>query len=74
MAVMKASETKALKFKVRSGVNSSGNPTFATRTLGAVKINAANEDLFACGKSLADLQGYPIEQIAVSESYALIGE
>lgn len=74
MAVMKASETKALKIKVQNGVNSSGNLTFATRTLGSVKVDAADEDLLACGRSLADLQGYPVEKIAVSESYALIGE
>ena len=74
MAVGKGNESKSLKFKVQTGTSDAGNAIYSTKTLGSVKVNATNENLFTCADALANLQKYPVASINITESYALLSE
>lgn len=74
MAVGRGNEAKSLKFKVQTGTSDSGNPIYATRTLGSVKPNATNENLYDCGIKLSALQKFNTISVNVSENYALLSE
>lgn len=74
MAIGKGNESKSLKFKVQTGTSDAGNPIYATRTLGSVKVEATNENLFNCADKLSALQVYPVASINISESYSLLSE
>ena len=74
MAVSTAGETKSLKFKVQTGTSDAGNSIYATRTLGSVKVDATNENLFNCADKLSVLQKFPVASINISESYGLVQE
>lgn len=74
MAITATGNSKTLKVKVQTGVNSTGEAVLSTRTLGSVKASAVNEDLYAIGSMAAALQSHTVDAIQVSESYELLSK
>ena len=74
MAITAKGNSKTLKVKVQTGVNSKGEVVLSTRTLGIVKASAVNEDLYAIGSMAAALQSHTVDAIQVSESYELLSK
>lgn len=48
-----------LIYKVQTGLNSSGDPTTASRTIGNINPAISEDDALEIAKSVASLQDYP---------------
>ncbi|MDD3654127.1 MAG: DUF1659 domain-containing protein [Desulfotomaculaceae bacterium] len=64
MAVTKVPVGTALKLKVNTGTDGSGNPVFRTKSLSNVKSTAADQDIYDVAVSLSGLQDYTLSSIS----------
>lgn len=72
MAVEAKAKERSLKLKVQTGTNSSGNPTYGTRTLGDVNLSVSEADLHALATEAAALTYLDVSEIRVADSYMLL--
>lgn len=74
MAIVVSGNDKALKMHLQVDVDDKGDPVMSTRTLGSVKVNASNDDLYAIANEAGTLLIPTLSEIKVSESYVLESE
>ncbi|OPX90223.1 MAG: hypothetical protein A4E53_01109 [Pelotomaculum sp. PtaB.Bin104] len=72
MAVTNVPVGTALKLKLNTGTDGSGNPVFRTKSLSNVKPTAAHQDIFDVAVSLSGLQEYTLSSISRVDSGELI--
>lgn len=71
MPVTKVQNNSVLRLELQVGVNAGGNPVFRTKSLSNVKPGASDQNLFDVAAALADLQEYPLNDIARIDSAQL---
>lgn len=63
MAVVKVATASRLTIKVQTGVSEAGSPVYRVRTYRNVKPAALEEDVFAVGQALGNLQKHAVSGI-----------
>ena len=69
----KNNETSKLVLKVETGVAANGSAVYSQRSFSNINPALADDDMFAIGKGLADLQESPLGEI-VRQNTAVISE
>lgn len=72
MAVTKMSQLGSLGIKVQTGTNSAGDPTYKVIRFSNVKAAATDDDIYAVGLALADLQKNQLANIVRYDTAYLI--
>ncbi|OPX90706.1 MAG: hypothetical protein A4E53_00884 [Pelotomaculum sp. PtaB.Bin104] len=72
MAVTKVPTGAALKLKLNTGTDGSGNPVFRSKSLSNVKPTTADSDIYDVAVSLSGLQSYTLASISRVDSAELI--
>ncbi|MDD3654837.1 MAG: DUF1659 domain-containing protein [Desulfotomaculaceae bacterium] len=72
MAVTKVPTGAALKLKLNTGTDGSGNPVFRTKSLSNVKPAAADADIYDVAVSLSGLQSHTLASISRVDSAELM--
>lgn len=63
-----------LILKVQTGVNGSGNATYANRSFADINPEITNANLYTIGSKLASLQIYTLNKISRTDVTELTGE
>jgi predicted metal-dependent TIM-barrel fold hydrolase len=71
MAVESTKVASALKLTMKVGVDSKGKDKVATKTLGNLKVNATDEDIFAIGEAISNIKTYPLVGLSKEDQYSL---
>ncbi|MGB9860131.1 MAG: DUF1659 domain-containing protein [Moorellaceae bacterium] len=70
MAVRSIPVSSTLRLQVQTGTGADGEPVYRLRSFTRVKPEAADEDVYEVGRTLASLQMYPVAAIVrVNESH-----
>lgn len=72
MAVTKTATKCALQLRVEVGVNGDGTTKYATRSLSVINPAVTDDNLFAFGAALGDLQTYPLYGINRVDTFSLV--
>ncbi|MCB2291025.1 DUF1659 domain-containing protein [Clostridium sp. CS001] len=71
MAVESTKVASALKLTMKVGVDEKGKDKVATKTLGNLRVTAADEDIFAVGEAISNIKTYPVVSIDKEDQYSL---
>ena len=71
MAVESTKVASALKLTMKVGVDEKGKDKVATKTLGSLKVNATDEDIFAIGEAISNIKTYPLVGLSKEDQYSL---
>ena len=63
-----------MQLRLIVGQDIDGNPVYRTRSYNNVKPAASDDDVFAVGKSLADLQQHELGELRRINEYVLVEE
>lgn len=74
MAVNSVKVSSNLVLRVRTGVDSKGNPTFGSTTLRRVKTSAADQNLYDVAQGIQALLKNPVDAILRQDVTELINE
>ena len=74
MAVISTKVASVLKLTMKTGIDVNGKDEFATKSLGNVKVNAADADIFAVGQAISKIKTYPLAGIDRQDQYSLVTE
>lgn len=72
MAVQTTKNSSAITLKIKQGVDAKGNDIVKSIKFSKVKVNAADEDVFAIASAVAGLLQYPVVQILRSDDSVII--
>jgi hypothetical protein len=71
MAVKNGATSKII-LKVENGLGKSGQPAFAQRTFPHISPALSDDDAFAIGEALADLQDHTLDDVTRTDSASLM--
>lgn len=71
MAVEKISPSTSLRMVFQSGVDEDGNPTFTRKSIGNMKYDATDQDIYDVGIILSDLQEYTLSGLQRTDNAEL---
>ncbi|MBU3185210.1 DUF1659 domain-containing protein [Clostridium estertheticum] len=74
MAVISTKVSSVLKLTMKTGIDINGKDEFATKSLGNVKVNAVDADIFAVGQAISKIKTYPLVGIDRQDQYSLVTE
>jgi hypothetical protein len=63
-----------MQLRLIVGQDTKGNPIYSSRSYSNVKPLASDDDVFAVGKSLADLQQHELGELRRINEYVLVEE
>jgi len=72
MAVVSTKVASSLKLTVQTGIDAKGKDKFATKTMGNIKVDALDADIFAIGKAISDIKTFPLSGIERQDQYSLV--
>lgn len=72
MAITNTPQYSKLSVKVRTGLNSAGNPVYSTLNYSNVKATATITDMYIIGQGIGNLQAYPVTSIIKTDVGYLI--
>jgi biotin operon repressor len=73
MAVNKSRTDTKLMVRVKNGTSTSGAEVTKNLSYSQVKVNASDDELFAAGTAIADLQSKILNGIRIVETYDVTG-
>ncbi|MBU3102316.1 DUF1659 domain-containing protein [Clostridium sp. DSM 17811] len=74
MAVVSTKVSSVLKLTMKTGIDINGKDEFATKSLGNVKVDAVDADIFAVGQAISKIKTYPLAGIDRQDQYSLVTE
>ncbi|MCB2356910.1 DUF1659 domain-containing protein [Clostridium estertheticum] len=74
MAVVSTKVSSILKLTMKTGIDINGKDEFATKSLGNVKVNSVDADIFAVGQAISKIKTYPLVGIDRQDQYSLVTE
>lgn len=74
MAVISTKVASVLKLTMKTGIDINGKDVFAIKSLGNVRVNAADADIFAVGEAISMIKTYPLVGINRQDQYVLVTE
>ena len=74
MAVVSTKVVSVLKLTMKTGIDINGNNVFVTKSLGSLRVTAADEDVFSVGQAISKIKTYPLVGIDRQDQYSLINE
>jgi len=74
MAVNSTKVSSELKVTMVVGVDSKGNDKLANKTIGSIKLEASDDNVFAVANAIANVKAYPIVSVHKEDSFVLANE
>jgi len=63
MAVVSTPQGSTLRLRLQTGTDGEGNPVYKSRNYNAVKVTAADQDVFDIAQTFAGLQTYTLAKV-----------
>jgi len=71
MAVISTKVASSLKLTMQTGIDENGKDKFITKTMGNIKVDALDADVFAVGKLISDMKTFPLFGLDRQDQYSL---
>ncbi|MBU3158340.1 DUF1659 domain-containing protein [Clostridium frigoris] len=74
MAVVSTKVASVLKLTMKTGIDINGKDVFVTKSLGNIRVNAVDEDIFVIGQAISKLKTYPLVGMDRQDQNSLVME
>lgn len=71
MSISKAMKDIKLQIRLENGTNASGSAKYTNLNLNKIKLTATDEELYAAGQALSELQTLPLSEIRTVSTHEL---
>lgn len=73
MAVTSNKVVSAMTLKYKTGVNTSGKDVFKSQKFSTIKLDAADDNLYAVAQALGGLLNYPVAEVQRQDQNTILG-
>jgi len=71
MAIISTKIASALELTLKLGIDENGEDRLTSKTMGKIKVDATDEDIFAVADAIGQVKSYPVVGISRKDEFDL---